>query len=195
MTSRRNSRRPFTIDVRPPSIDGLFSALDPSPFRERDLDPRAVEHIVQWATDAPGGVPLLLRVHLPPGRGGTGAVATAEAADAVRHHFAYEVALLERRHRRNLGRMGRWLIGGIAAMTLLLWLHFVCGKRWPDSVVAGVIGEALVIAGWVSLWVPVERLGYDGWLLREQWRLYQRLAEMEVEFVAGDGAVSDRTVS
>jgi len=40
---------PFRIDVRLDSLDGLYSALDPSPFRQRDLDPRAVEHIVQWA--------------------------------------------------------------------------------------------------------------------------------------------------
>jgi hypothetical protein len=29
----------------------LFNAIDPSPFRERDLDPRAEEFIVEWARD------------------------------------------------------------------------------------------------------------------------------------------------
>lgn len=49
---------PYRIDVRVASLDGLYSALDPSPFRQRDLDPRAVEHIVQWASDAPPKVPI-----------------------------------------------------------------------------------------------------------------------------------------
>jgi hypothetical protein len=172
----------FMIDLRTSSPEGLFSALDPSPFRERDLDPRAVEHIVQWAADAPPRAPLLLRVHVPQGEIEPVA-APAATAEAVRHIFAYEVQLLDRRHRRNVSRMVRWLSAGLGVMALLLWLHMLCGKRWPDSVVAGVVGEALVIAGWVSLWVPVERLGFDGWLLREQLRLYQRLAAMGVEIV------------
>jgi hypothetical protein len=29
--------------------------------------------------------------------------------------------------------------------------------------------------------VPIERLGFDGWLLKDQLRLYRRLAEMKVE--------------
>jgi hypothetical protein len=36
--------------------------------------------------------------------------------------------------------------------------------------------------GWVSLWVPIERLGYDGLLVREQLNLYRRLATMNVRF-------------
>ena len=44
-------------------------------------------------------------------------------------------------------------------------------------------GEAFVIAGWVSLWVPIERLGFDGWLLKDQLRLSKRLAAMQVEVV------------
>ena len=56
---------PFPIDVRLDSLDGLYSALDPSPFRQRDLDPRAVEHIVQWASDAPPKAPLELRISVP----------------------------------------------------------------------------------------------------------------------------------
>ena len=39
------------IEVRVGEVRQLFNAIDPSPFRERDLDPRAEEFIVEWARD------------------------------------------------------------------------------------------------------------------------------------------------
>ena len=65
MLASRTPTGSFPIDVRLDSLDGLYSALDPSPFRQRDLDPRAVEHIVQWASDAPPKAPLELRISVP----------------------------------------------------------------------------------------------------------------------------------
>jgi hypothetical protein len=42
----------------------LLNAIDPSPFRDGDLDPRAEEFIVGWARDLPRDAALALRVHL-----------------------------------------------------------------------------------------------------------------------------------
>jgi hypothetical protein len=172
---------PYRIDVRLDSLDGLYSVLDPSPFRQRDLDPRAVEHIVQWASDAPPKAPLELRVSVP---GDAAPEATeADTQAAIRNYFLYEVDLLSRRHRRNRMRTFRWLSLGLGLMAILLTLHSLVGRRYPDSLFNDIVGEAFVIAGWVALWVPIERLGFDGWLLKEQLRLYQRLAVMRVEVV------------
>ncbi len=173
---------PFRIDVRLDSLDGLYSALDPSPFRQRDLDPRAVEHIVQWASDAPSHAPLCLRVSVA---NDTNPEATeAETQEAVRNFFSYEAGLLERKHKRNRVRMVRWLSVGLGMMTILLSLHSVLNRLYPDSYLNDVMGEAFVIAGWVALWVPIERLGFDGWLLKDQLQIYKRLAQMEVDVVA-----------
>ena len=181
MLASRTPAGSFPIDVRLDSLDGLYSALDPSPFRQRDLDPRAVEHIVQWASDAPPKTPLVLRVSVPADADRDATEADAQAA--VRSYFEYETALLERRHRRNRIRMVRWLTVGLTLMAALLTLRSVVGRLYPDSLFNEIVGEAFVIAGWVSLWVPIERLGFDGWLLKDQLRLYQRLARMQVEIV------------
>ena len=50
--------------VRVAELRQLFDAIDPSPFRERDLDPHAEQFIVEWARDLPRDAPLALRVHL-----------------------------------------------------------------------------------------------------------------------------------
>jgi hypothetical protein len=42
----------------------LFNAIDPSPFRDKDLDPKAEEFIVGWAKDLPRDATLALVVDL-----------------------------------------------------------------------------------------------------------------------------------
>ena len=37
------------IEIRVAKLRQLFHAIDPSPFRQRDLEPRAEEFIVGWA--------------------------------------------------------------------------------------------------------------------------------------------------
>ena len=181
MLVARMPTTPFPIEVRVDSLDGLYSALDPSPFRQRDLDPRAVEHIVQWASDAPPRAPLELRISAPAEADPEATEADTQAA--IRNYFTYEAGLLERKHRRNKIRMIRWLTIGLTLMAVLLTLHSILGRLYPDSLVVDIVGEAFVIAGWVSLWVPIERLGFDGWLLKDQLQLYRRLTDMRVVVV------------
>jgi hypothetical protein len=52
------------IEIRIAELRQLFNAIDPSPFRQRDLDPQAKEFIVDWASDLPTDKPWALVVHL-----------------------------------------------------------------------------------------------------------------------------------
>ena len=45
-------------------IEVRVAELRPSPFRERDLDPRAEEFIVEWSRDVPCDAPVARLVHL-----------------------------------------------------------------------------------------------------------------------------------
>ena len=51
-----------TIEVRLSSIDQLFDTLDPSPFREKDLDKDVEEFIVSWARELPRDLPFTIIV-------------------------------------------------------------------------------------------------------------------------------------
>jgi hypothetical protein len=53
-----------TIEVHVTELQQLFNAIDPSPFRERDLDPNAEEFIVGWAREAPRDTDLELAVYV-----------------------------------------------------------------------------------------------------------------------------------
>jgi len=168
------------LDLHVAELKSLFHALDPAPFRERDLDPRAQEFIVEWAREEPAGAPLGRSVRVD--RGGSPAEATV-LQQAVCEFFR-ECALAERRGLRQLLRRGR--------ISLLIGLAFVA----LASVIAdlaggtqyGIIQESVVIGGWVALWRPLEIFLYDWWPIRAEARLYDRLAEMSVELVAAPGS-------
>ena len=52
------------IEVHISQLNQLFNAMDPAPFRERDLDPNAEEFIVGWARELHQDRPLALVVQL-----------------------------------------------------------------------------------------------------------------------------------
>src|SRR6187200_2750417 len=85
------------IEVRVEELRQLFNAIDPSPFRQRDLDPRAEEFIVDWASDLPKDKPWALVVHLdrPAGR----ADEAAALREAIHEYFGQRVIASRRRLR------------------------------------------------------------------------------------------------
>ena len=66
------------IEVYVGQLKQLFNAMDPSPFREKDLAPNAEEFIVSWAREAHPDAQLALVVHLDRSAG------VPEEADALR---------------------------------------------------------------------------------------------------------------
>src|SRR5258708_10283346 len=52
------------IEVHVGELKQLFNAIDPSPFRDKDLDPKAEEFIVAWAKELPRDAQLALIVDL-----------------------------------------------------------------------------------------------------------------------------------
>ena len=51
------------IEVHVAELKQLFNAIDPSPFREKDLDPNAEEFIVSWAREVSEDAQLALLVY------------------------------------------------------------------------------------------------------------------------------------
>lgn len=119
----------------------LFNSIDPSPFRNRDLDPKAEEFIVAWAKDLGREARLALIVDLdrPAGLADEAAV----FRDAI-HEFFRQRALAQRQRLKDLMRVGRTslpvglvvLASAVAAGDFISRLMAAasarsCGERWP----------------------------------------------------------------
>lgn len=175
------------IEVRVAELRQLFNAIDPSPFRERDLDPNAETFIVDWARDLPSDAVLALQVHLERGAGRPDEAALLRAAV---HQFFDQRAVATRSSLRRLFRRGRVsLTIGLGFLALSIGVGDVTTAYLPDSRLAFLLRESLLIGGWVAMWRPLEIFLYDWWPVREDARLFDRLSAMPVRIVyAGDDA-------
>ena len=175
------------IEVRVAELRRLFDEIDPSPFHERDLDPKAVEFIVEWSRDLPAASPLALIVHLERAAGPPEEAVLLR--DAV-HEFFSQRAIGSRRQLRELFRRGRVSLGiALGFLAASIAIGDALAMSFPDAHATGVLREGLLIVGWVAMWRPLEVFLYDWWPIRAEARLYDRLSAMPVriEYRAATG--------
>src|SRR5262245_61114388 len=166
------------IEVHVSELKQLFDAIDPSPFRERDLDPKAEEFIVSWAKDLSRDRSLALVVDLDREAGLPDEAAVLR--DAI-HEFFRHRAETHRRRLRELFRVGRTsLVIGLVALAGAVALGDFLATLLKGSRIGGIVRESLTIGGWVSMWRPLEVFLYDWWPIRNEARLSDRLAVMPI---------------
>lgn len=190
MDTARPSPAGGVIELHLRELKDLFDPLDPGPFWNRDLQPRAAEFIVEAAEELPAGAAPRLVVHLEQTAGTPEERALVRAA--VRAFF-HGRALDARRRLRRLLRIGRVsLLISLAFLALMI----AAGDAAAGLVARGRLGEILregfVIGGWVAMWRPLEIFLYDWWPVRGEMRLLRRLAEMPVDTVRARDEAGER---
>lgn len=177
MTSSSNAPVAQRLEISLSSLSQLFNSMDPSPFYERDLDPRAEHYLVSWAQELSASEPLELLIHL------RGEPVTAEAEARTREglsRYFEERGRLISLQLRELLRQGRASLAiGVSFLFLCLSLGSLLVPA-PAGSLAELANHGLTIVGWVAMWRPLEVYLYDWWPLRNQIRLYRRLHQMPV---------------
>ena len=173
------------IEIRLHGVGQLFNSLDPAPFREKDIDRDAEAYIVESVRELPRAMPLKLIVHVPETE--RAAAEAADVKDAIQNYFDYlrwaEQAALHR-----LLSQGR-----LALLIGLMFLAACMGARevllsLGDGAPSRLVGEGLMIIGWVAMWRPVEIFLYDWWPIRRMRDIYGKIARIPVEIRAGGSA-------
>jgi len=120
------------IAVHVSELKQLFNAIDPSPFRERDLDPNAEEFIADWAREASPSATLGLAVYLDRPAGLPNE--PAELREAI-HEFFRHRAELSRRRLHELFRRGRTsLVIGVCALGVSLAAGDLVGRFFSNHI-------------------------------------------------------------
>lgn len=178
-TRRASGPDAGTIHVHVSDLRQLFNAIDPSPFRERDLDPGAEEFIVTWARELPRSAPPALTVHLD--RAPERREEATLLGDAVHEYFTRQAAAARRELRALFGRGRVSLLIGLAFLAAAVGASQLIENLLHPGGMAQLFRESLLIGGWVAMWRPLEIFLYDWWPIRAEARLHDRLAAMPVE--------------
>ena len=166
------------IEVRIREISQLFNSLDPSPFRERDLDDDAEDFIVGWAQELPVNKPFRIIVHLPTAEARK--VDKNELAVAVSNYFA-DRARIKKSELKELFRAGwRHLSVGVSVLVACFLASQFVPTAFGLNPLSRAMQESLIIVGWVANWKPIEIFLYDWWPFKRSIGLYQRLRDAAV---------------
>ncbi len=142
------------IEVHVKDLKQLFDSLDPTPFIQRDLDPKAEEFITGWARELERNVHLGLLVHAD--RAAHSPKATERVHAAVRDHFQRKRDAMRLRLRQ-LFRQGRTsLMIGLAFLAACLLMADFLERLQEGSRLLAIVRESLLIGGWVAMWRPIE---------------------------------------
>lgn len=170
------------IELRLSSVAQLYHTLDPSPFRQGDLDATAEAYIVDWASELPHDAALAILIHLP--RAEQEGAAAAGIPGSIRDHFSGR-AEGERRAMRQLFRFGRIALAlGLLVLAACLGAAVLVARLPLHGPLERLLPESFVMIGWVALWRPAEVFLYDWIPHRGRMRLYERLAAAEVRVIA-----------
>ena len=180
------------IEVRIREVRQLFDALDPSPFREKDLDPKAEEYIVESLKELPSREACMLLIHLDQPTGLPDE--SAAIGDAVRVHFASRAQVFQRKLHRLMRRGVISLAIGIGFLIAIFGIVEMVGKLLGEGAVALLSREGLIIVGWVAMWRPLEIFLYDWWPIVGEKRIRERLSRIEVRVVPGGARSQDGLV-
>lgn len=166
-----------SIELHIRSLGQLFESFDPSPFREKALDPAADRYILSCAQESAPNRSLHLVVHLSESL----RARTGEIVDGIHNHFHLEAETARRELRRHM-RIGRFalfwgllILAACSALRSLLSAH--------AEPLARFFSEGLLILGWVALWRPIEMLMFEHWKARDECRWLELLAAVPIEFV------------
>lgn len=166
------------IDVRLSDVAYLFSTLDPSPVRERDLDPSTDDFIMEAAREIGPGAPIRIVFHIPADQ--MELAARERVTEALPNYFAYRAWAAGIRLTR-LWRQG-WasLLIGVGFLALCLGLRVLLAGQLPETAGA-IIAEGLLISGWVAMWRPIQIFLYDWWPVWRERSIYMALTRAPVD--------------
>ena len=176
------------IEIHLAESKQLFNAIDPAPFCEKDLDPKAEEFIVESARELPPTASLTLVVLLDRPAG-----LPDEAqllGDAVKQYFGMRSQASRQRLKR-LFKIGRTsLLIGMLFLAVLFALGEMVESALEGRRIGELLRESFAIGGWVAMWRPLEIVLYEWWPLRSERKLYDKLSAMPVRISYADSQSS-----
>ncbi len=158
------------------SAEQFYHSLDPSPFRDRDLDRDAAAFIVEEVEDLPKDEPIRLILSVP----GSAMASMEHAPQAVVHYFDRLAESTSRQLRRMLRIARHSLIIGMVFVFVVIAIAQLLLDTAGEHTLLSALLEGLTIVAWVALWRPTEMFLYDWWPVRARVRLYRRIAQIPV---------------
>ena len=169
----------FLVEIKLSDVRQLFNSLDPSPFREKDLDDEARDYIVDSVREFNIDTPVKLVFYLPESLCNENSAALIQ--DAIHNFFSYRSDILAKELRFS-HRQGRRAFGmGLVFLLFCLGAQQFIASLEPSGLLWLIAQEGLLISGWVAMWRAIDIFLYESWVIRRQRKVFDKLTPYAVE--------------
>lgn len=165
------------IELRLNEVAQLYNLLDPAPFHEKELDAAADRYLFSAAREIGADKDFKIVVELP--QAAIDGRTESSIESAVRNHFAYRLQTRRRDLRHELQRGRTSLVIGLAFLAICMALRELA-HSFADATLTRILGEGLLILGWVAMWGPLDIFLYGWWPIAGECRILERLAVIDV---------------
>ncbi len=165
------------IELRLNEVAQLYNMLDPAPFHEKELDAEADRYLFSAAREIGADKNFKFVIELPPAAIDASTERSIEAA--IRNHFTYRLQTRRRDLRHELQRGRTSLVIGLVFLVACMALRELAHSL-AATAITRILGEGLLILGWVAMWGPLDIFLYGWWPIAGECRLLERLAVIDV---------------
>ena len=167
------------------AIDELFEAPHLDPLNGQFHEMSGVEQLVAELLPRSIVRSVQITIHLPADR--LSEDIEGRCTTALRGYCAARIRQIDR-EKDHVNRQGRreLELGLLFLAVCLLGAGWVEVMDWLPNFLGHVLGEGLVIVGWIALWHPVDLLLFERWSLIRERRCYEAMRDAELHVLAID---------
>ncbi|HCC07167.1 MAG TPA: hypothetical protein DEP72_03240 [Clostridiales bacterium] len=166
----------YLIEVSLDDYDEIYDDWDPSPFKKRDIEPEFNDFIVNSSEDIPLNFKIGIVLYLPSSKKDEKKEATL--ISAYQNYYDY---VIEKLNRSKSTLNGKIIFNLLFSMSLLFIGYGSSGD--DGNIFINVFKEGIFIGGWVFLWDFFTTIFFTKRELRNQYKLYKRLYNADINFI------------
>jgi len=162
----------------------IFNNLDPSPFKQRDLNSDLTNFLEDCSLDIPLQCLTILQFQVPK------LIRNEDLERRIRiglgNHFSYMMHSHSRRLKM-IDKRSLYFVG--ISFLLLLAATFMTGLD-VDNLLFEALNEGIFIGGWVFMWEAISSSSIKRREIKNEYRHYRRFFESPIKFCSYDAACS-----
>jgi len=166
------------IKLKLKDIRQFYNSFDPAPFRERDLDPKAVEYIVDCVKEHTLKTKISLLILVPNEQLNDELVSSVKSA--IKTYFDAETNIIKRKFKRIIYQGRKAFMIGIFFLVAALSFSELINSHFSGFLFR-ILSEGLFIASWVGLWYPISVFLYDWWPIVNERKVFEKIRDISVK--------------
>lgn len=167
----------YIIDIFLDHYGSLYSTLDFSPFKNRDLDDELIVYLEDSIEDIPFKYNLLLNINMP--QDVYDKIQETRGIKEIKHYFLY----LHKKKKREFYKIYRSAMGSFILGILFIFAISIIKKNLSVThVVWEIVIEGFYVGGWVFLWEFFSLLFLDPNNEKIKIKQYQRVLDSKITY-------------